>query len=365
MQSDQIAEMTPIPLSQYLKTCEEKTEASESQPCSWNLEEEEHYPSSKEEDFYASHQNDVGDQVGSRDMVWKKRERDETDVDSAKKRSRTIFSGRQRKPKWLEEELTSDLGSHQPWYLKGKNQKKKHVLGEIIHVKRTFKNHERRHVPNNVWKVFWPTQEKPASDESLCRCDLHDSGVCCNSGQSPYYPHPLLGQIEELYKDTSPSRVEESRRTKKFESYKGQIPHELYDKSGYYIDLDRPTEYYNFNVDSEGKFVTTSELSQIKFGNASLTDREVFVDEQQSGSFSRDLDALKIIKGIEKEYTDVPGFSCRAASSYSKTEDDLNTPQMTPIHEIDVQQSLFKDWTLNYTTSGFDSDFERLWNESY
>ncbi|ROT84618.1 hypothetical protein C7M84_022209 [Penaeus vannamei] len=239
LQRDQMEGMTSVPLSHYLRTCEGDAEAIDSLPSPWNLEEEDN-PHPDEDDFQekfsASQQESISCQVGSNGMSRMKRDRDDTDNNCATKRARTVFGRRQRNPEWLEEELTSDLGSHQPWYLK---------------------------VESNS----------------------HDSGVCCNSGQSPYYPHPLLSTINELYKGASPSQVEESNKAKKGEPYMGQIPHELYNKSG-------------------------------------------------------------------------------ATTPCSDADNDLNTPQMTPVREADSQQCIFKDWTLSYTASGFDSDFERLWNDS-
>ncbi|XP_047500949.1 uncharacterized protein LOC125046986 isoform X2 [Penaeus chinensis] len=366
LQRDQMKGMPSVPLSQFLRTCEEDVVASDNVPAPWNLEEEDDpHPGEDDfrEDFSASQQEDISCQVGSNGVSWTKRDRDDTDENFVKKRARTTFSGRQRNPEWLEEELTSDLGSHEPWYLKGNKQKNSNIFGEVIHVKRTFKNHARK---NNPWKVFWPSRAKYASVESLCTGISHDSGVCCNSGQSPYYPHPLLSSLNELYKSTSPSQVEESDKTKKRESYPGQIPHELYDKSGYrYVDLDRPIEYYNFDFDSEGNLLATTDLNEVDFGKNFSSEKDVFFGEQESDSFSRDLETFKREKESENVLcTEVPDFICRATSPCIDTDHDLNTPQMTPVHEADSQPSIFKDWALSYTASGFDSDFERLWNES-
>ncbi|XP_063597615.1 uncharacterized protein LOC134774200 [Penaeus indicus] len=366
IQSDQMEGMPSVPLSQFLRTCEEEDVASDNVPAPWNLEKDDD-PHAGEDDFRedssASQQGDISCQVGSTGVSWKKRDRDDTGKNFVTKRARTTFSGRQRNPEWLEEELTSDLGSHEPWYLKGNQQKKNNIFGEVIHVKRTFKNHARK---NNPWKVFCPSRAKYASVESLCTGISHDSGVCCNSGQSPYYPHPLLSSLNELYKNTSPSRVEEADKAKKRESYLGQIPHELYDKSGYrYVDLDRPIEYYNFDFDREGNLLATTALNEVEFGKNFSSERDVFFGEQESDSFSRDLETFKREKESENRLcTEVPDFICRATSPAIDLDQDLNTPQMTPVHETDSQPCIFKDWTLSYTASGFDSDFERLWNES-
>lgn len=361
-----MAGMTSVPLSQYLRTCEEDVVASDNLPAPWNLEKDENPRPGEDdfrEDFSASQQEDIGRQAGSNGVSRTKRGRDGADKNCATKRARTTFGGRQRRPEWLEEEMTSDLGSHEPWYLKGNKQKKNNIFGEVIHVKRTFKNHARK---NNPWRVFWPSRAKCASVESLCTGISHDSGVCCSSGQSPYYPHPLLSSINDLYKGTSPSQVEESDKAKKDESFLGQIPHELYDKSGYrYVDLDRPIEYYNFDIDSEGNLLATTSLNEVEFGKNFSSEGNVFFGEQETDSFSRELETFKREKDSENRLcTEAPDFICRATSPCIDADCDLNTPQMTPVHEADSQQCIFKDWTLSYSASGFDSDFEMLWNES-
>lgn len=371
MQNPQTTERPQMPLSEFLKAFEKDiTENENSFPLN-----EPHSP-----DWEPPSPNGEGAVDDSfigltSSELPKKRERDDIDCDRAEKKAKVFTGAKEDQSEWLGEVHTTDLGSQQPWYYKGKKlAKKKFVFGQVVHRRQLIKQNVRMKncfASNKIWNLGKQLHSKSISNESLGTCNSHDSGFVGHfSCPSPYYPHPLLNQPEDLYKETSTSCQQNKNKATNVKVSNINVPHELYEKHRYhsYIDLDRPTEFYNFDFDAEGNFIATTNLPTTDSvnntgGDFSTNDRFVF-GESQNDSFVELLDTLKIIRQENEEHVGgIPLFSCHAISPGNKGEGSPNVMLTTPTHEaLYPHENVFPNWTLNPTNDGFDREFEELWN---
>ncbi|CAL4155152.1 unnamed protein product [Meganyctiphanes norvegica] len=269
--------------------------------------------------------------------------------------------------------------------LRGKLNKKNRFAGRIVDLRRKCRNF--RSPPKILFKQLQDLEV------------FKDTRIC----PSPYHPHPLTTNPEELNK-LDMSSEEEMKDDKVLYNLDEKIvvPHHLYNKRRRrkYVDLDKPSEYYTFSIDDSGNFTMEKGTIDNPFANVDTNDMPNFGNKGEEEFFKFLQETSDILQDnrymftgtyknryiqnftnieqsseyipqgetYENEYT-LQGMNIIPSVSGQTLPRDLNTPPRNSnvVGDDDAswveQAENLADFTnMPVSPSGYDKCFEDMWN---
>ncbi|XP_045611936.2 uncharacterized protein [Procambarus clarkii] len=279
---------------------------------------------------------------------------------------------------WVEEVVTDpNSKSCQLMNLTGSYLKKKQKKcpGKVVVCKRLYRTYQNK------------------TNQTVGNCDANENSLKSNDFKmifspkynyqvphSPYYPHPLIDDPKELY-DSSLTQQDFPSQTKLNDNDLNlDVPHMLYEKHKYqrYKDLDKPIEFYHFDFDMNGNFITTTEnIGKCNEGaNNSPSVGDSVLGEKSRDSYTDLLNSTSTMSADHTLYmkhdTVFPLFTCelRSGAGTSNTPlqptSSLNTPVQSPVHKgqssITSALNNLSSLIVSSASKEYDQDFEDLWN---
>ncbi|KAK3868278.1 hypothetical protein Pcinc_026319 [Petrolisthes cinctipes] len=186
---------------------------------------------------------------------------------------------------------------------------------------------------------------------------------------SPYYPHALLSKPEELYPNCVIEDVFSEKAPKVTEDV--TVPHALYKKSGNgtYVDLDKPSQFYSFDINDIGDITTTTLDSIPSAGKFNFN--ESCVSEEMADFFSVLSDCELLIDNEESLRSSVShsfGNSSAKVTDLGRnvldSSSSINTPQMSPVPERSPDSSDMQGWLnpFQYYYNFEDKELDEWWS---